>query len=234
MPNGNMNDIVHPPPGKRTPAWWNVTTKTKAVFGTAVGMAYLHFRRVLHRDLKPDNIYFDINHEPVVGDFGLSRNCIQDIHRTQGAMGSPFYLAPEIFMDGPDPPDGQPAYDTPADVYSFGLTLYAMLSPKFAIRFKDGFIPPTAQRLMMRVAQGDRYEKIDGVSDYYWGLIERCWDQVPDNRPSFEELIREFQRSHEYVFPGADMDEVRRYEERMMAAAKPPPLDDDLAELLGL
>jgi serine/threonine protein kinase len=49
------------------------TDTAKIVVGIALGMAYLHSRRVLHRDLKPTNIFIDQAMRARIGDFGFSK-----------------------------------------------------------------------------------------------------------------------------------------------------------------
>ena len=64
-------------------------------------MAYLHLNNIILRNLNPENIYFDDNFFPKIGDFGLSSryHSIQSMtfQTTSGLKGTPSYLAPEIF-----------------------------------------------------------------------------------------------------------------------------------------
>jgi len=89
------------------------------------GAAHAHTHGVIHRDLKPDNIYLREDGTPVVGDFGL---CFVDdggqITSTEEVVGSRFYCAPEL-REGRVRP-GIP--EKAADVYSLGKLLYWMLA----------------------------------------------------------------------------------------------------------
>jgi serine/threonine protein kinase len=90
------------------------------------GAAYAQQNGVVHRDIKPDNIFLRENGTPVLGDFGI---CYIDENGTcltmsDEVMGSRWYCAPEL-RDGRLRP-GIPA--TAADVYSLGKVLYWMLS----------------------------------------------------------------------------------------------------------
>jgi serine/threonine protein kinase len=224
MPNGTINDMLKLERAKRQPPQWNATTKSKCIFGTAVGMAYVHSLNVLHRDLKPENVFLNDKWEPVIADFGISKNCSADMSRTMGSVGSPLFMAPEVFMDEPDGSTG-PAYDLPADVYSFALFLYLIVSLEERPKFEGNKVPRTSQALMMRVGQGTRFERLTCFTEYYWGLITRCWQHAPTNRPTFAGLVAEFGQTHEYVLPGADMNEVKEYEESIAAGGQK---EDDL------
>jgi hypothetical protein len=67
--------------------------------------------------------------------------------------------------------------------------------------------------LQRNVAEGRRYVKPPGIPEYYWDCICRCWCHSPNDRPTFQAILDEFRATHQYVFEGADMAEIKRYEE---------------------
>jgi serine/threonine protein kinase len=90
------------------------------------GAAYAHQREIVHRDIKPDNIFLRVDGTAALGDFGI---CFMDEDGTRLTMtdevaGSRWYCAPEL-RDGRLLPGIPP---TAADVYSLGKVLYWMLS----------------------------------------------------------------------------------------------------------
>ncbi|XP_034251590.1 serine/threonine-protein kinase fused [Thrips palmi] len=86
---------------------------------------YLHYHRVLHRDLKPQNILVEANGTAKLCDFGFARSMSIDTYVLVSIKGTPLYMAPEII-------DGCP-YDHSADLWSLGCIVYECLvgSPPF-------------------------------------------------------------------------------------------------------
>ena len=86
----------------------------------AQGIAFLHSRHIIHRDLKEDNILVTEILPPLdarIADFGLARSLAPG-DALHDAVGTRSYCAPEMFLG---------SYDHKADVWSFGVLLYALL-----------------------------------------------------------------------------------------------------------
>lgn len=93
--------------------------------GVCEGVAYAHSQNVVHRDLKPDNIFIHANRNPVVGDFGLCfflDGARERATHADEAVGARWFMAPEC--------EGGRALtvEATADVYSLGKLLYWMLA----------------------------------------------------------------------------------------------------------
>ena len=88
-------------------------------------LRYLHARSILHRDIKPENVFLtDDGMVAKLGDFGLA-TATEDLEQgtTKTQVGTPDYMAPEVL-------EGRP-YSAPADVFSLGATVYAMVCSSF-------------------------------------------------------------------------------------------------------
>jgi serine/threonine protein kinase len=199
---------------------WTPTVKSKCVFGIAAGMSYLHSRRVIHRDLRPYNILFDENFEPVIQDFGLSR-VVAESHPFLEEIPDPqFHIAPEAFDGLQD--DGDVGYTFPVDVYSYGMLLYMMFSAHQIPKFTTGVSATTSYRCFNNVRNGIRYEKPAQVTAFYWELIQRCWAQDCKERPTFPEIIELLLDTHDYAFTGTDMRALVEYEEKITSFQSEP------------
>jgi hypothetical protein len=92
--------------------------------GTGKAVRYLHEEcqhRIIHYDIKPENVLLGAGMAPKVSDFGLAKLCDrEDTHLTiTGARGTPGYAAPELWMPLP--------VTHKCDVYSYGMLLFEML-----------------------------------------------------------------------------------------------------------
>ncbi len=84
----------------------------------ARGLGYLHDRGIVHRDMKPGNVFFDDGYVKI-GDYGLSKFISVSQHSAQTAsVGTVHYMAPEV---------GSGNYQRGIDIYALGVMLYEML-----------------------------------------------------------------------------------------------------------
>ena len=93
----------------------------KAAFFTrelAKGLGYLHDRGIVHRDMKPGNIFYEDGYVKI-GDYGLSKFISVSRHSAQtSSVGTVHYMAPEV---------GSGNYQRGIDIYALGVMLYEML-----------------------------------------------------------------------------------------------------------
>jgi tRNA A-37 threonylcarbamoyl transferase component Bud32 len=208
MPRGSLSDLIQLERNGEAPADWTPTRKVIVVLGIAGAMYHLHSKKIMHRDLKTENILLTPDLQPRIGDFGISKLAVQTNDRQNllmtGRIGTPLYMAPELFGDEP--------YSFEVDVYAFGMVVYEILSP--VAPFPDVSNP---MALGIKITQGERPPITPEIPTAFGQLIERCWAGEPSSRPSFEEII-ELLSSDEFQLPGADDGEVREYRARVLPA----------------
>ena len=89
-------------------------------FQLVLSLEYLHkVKKIVHRDLKAENILLDRNNNIRVVDFGLSKAFEEGKPYLETQCGSPAYVSPEIIKEQP--------YTSASDIWSAGVLLYAMV-----------------------------------------------------------------------------------------------------------
>ena len=184
---GSIQDLRN-----KRPDGEGITEKLRIKFclDCAKGIKYLHDNGVLHRDIKPDN-YLVVSLEDQVDvnckltDFGSSRNVnllMTNMTFTKG-IGTPVYMAPEVMQ--------QEHYKKPADVYSFGVTMYEILGwceayPKSKFRFP--------WKIAELITSGQRLEKSENMTDEMYSIIDKAWAHNPLERETIDGLISDLNK----------------------------------------
>lgn len=185
MKNGDLFSVLVKEAKTKTVNGWNDTKRLMNAFGIAYGMAHIHACGGIHRDLKPANIMLNDELEPKIADFGLAK--IEDDNNLQSMVGgSPFWMAPELF-------NGE-QYTNAVDVYAYGVLLYQLLTLKIPF---DGKITTIA--LGKKICSGERPEIPDTCPPFYAEIIQKCWEQDPQDRPTFEQIYRHILDDTEFM-----------------------------------
>lgn len=173
--------VAHALEGDEILPW---TWKRKVLMDIARGMEYLHSRpyeRVVHGDLKPENVLLNEKGDALITDFGVSR--VQSYTNTvvPASTGlSICYAAPELFMDP------TPHRKTSSDVYAYGMVMYAVVTQKVPY---GGVDPRVLQRLIedgQRPPMSEDWVKEHGEAVE---LIQACWSLAPEKRPTFAGIV---------------------------------------------
>lgn len=173
------------------------TQLTIIAVGIAFGMNYLHGKQMLHRDLKSLNILLDENNYPKISDFGLAQTKGKRNEDKSNNIGTSQWMAPEVLNSN--------VFDEKADVYSYGMIIWEMLTGDIPYRGIRDF-----QVTMTVVNQKIRPQIPKTCPKMLAQFIRNCWNTDPNKRPSFKNIIREF-TSETIYFPGTDLAQVRDY-----------------------
>ncbi|XP_029000281.1 rhodopsin kinase GRK1 [Betta splendens] len=90
------------------------------------GLEHLHQKRIIYRDLKPENVLLDNQGNVRISDLGLAVELADDQLKTKGYAGTPGFMAPEL-LRGEE-------YDYSVDYFALGVTLYEFLAAKGPFR----------------------------------------------------------------------------------------------------
>lgn len=133
MPKGSLDKILESQRHSLAPHDFTPTKKYIILLGISIGMKYLHSRGIIHRDLKPANILLNDELYPRICDFGCSFISDKQLTETlikSEEVGTPMYMAPEIFSDEP--------YSYKVDVYAFSMLAYEIITGEIPFVEKDG------------------------------------------------------------------------------------------------
>lgn len=176
---------------------------------------YFKTRRLAHRDLKPDIVFFDENFRPVVAEFGFCKRFQKKLYTVLGAQG---YISPEIFAS-----EAVGGYDGfQSDLFALGVILFIMVygSPPFskADRVSDPYYKAFCQNNEKYwKTLGERRNKNNSSEPLSLGfidLVNRMLKEKPEERITIEEV-----QEHEW-FKGEIREKQRFFEEMNGRKAK--------------
>ena len=174
------------------------TTMVTIVVGIDLAMKSVHSQGIMHRDLKPSNVLLDEQRHPYLCDFGSSRALVSDATLTSAHPFTVYYAAPEIG-------DEHLHYDTKADVYSFGIMLYELVTGEFALRHLN------LMQVTRYISKGKRPAIPTSVLPFTRSLIQRCWATDPARRPSFADIYNDIKREEFRLCDGVNTTAVSAY-----------------------
>uniref|UniRef100_A0A8C8ZJ29 Nik-related protein kinase n=1 Tax=Prolemur simus TaxID=1328070 RepID=A0A8C8ZJ29_PROSS len=145
------------------------------------GLAHLHAHRVIHRDIKGQNVLLTHNAEVKLVDFGVSAQVSRTNGRRNSFIGTPYWMAPEVIDCDEDP---RRSYDYRSDVWSVGIT---------AIEMAEG-APPLCnlqplEALFVILRESAPTVKSSGWSRKFHNFMEKCMIKNFLVRPTSEHML---------------------------------------------
>jgi serine/threonine-protein kinase len=177
----------------------DVSNRLRIALDIARALEYIHSQRIIHRDIKPDNVHIDASGKVKMMDFGIAKAEGLHLTRTGFAVGTPYYMSPEQVR-------GEPATES-MDIYAFGILLFELLTGQKPV---EG---DTLERLFFAILNEPLKPEpmvAAGAPAPIVDLVLRSTAKKPEGRPrSFTEVV-------------AEIEKVTRKEAPQVAA--PPPV----------
>ncbi|KAI3984702.1 hypothetical protein MKX01_039319 [Papaver californicum] len=142
----------------------------------ARGLSYLHSKKIVHRDVKTENMLLDAHRNLKIADFGVARVEAQNPKDMTGETGTLGYMAPEVL-------DGKP-YNRRCDVYSFGICLweiYCCDMPYPNLSFVEVSSAVVRQSLRPEIPRC--------CPSSLANIMRKCWDANVEKRPEMDEVV---------------------------------------------
>uniref|UniRef100_A0A3Q3N207 TRAF2 and NCK interacting kinase a n=1 Tax=Labrus bergylta TaxID=56723 RepID=A0A3Q3N207_9LABR len=146
------------------------------------GLTHLHQHKVIHRDIKGQNVLLTENAEVKLVDFGVSAQLDRTVSRRNTFIGTPYWMAPEVIACDENP---EATYDFKSDLWSLGIT---------AIEMAEG-APPLCDMHPMRALFLIPRNPAPRLKSKKWSkkfqsFIENCLVKSHDKRPSTDQLLK--------------------------------------------
>ncbi|XP_019748762.1 TRAF2 and NCK-interacting protein kinase-like [Hippocampus comes] len=146
------------------------------------GLTHLHQHKVIHRDIKGQNVLLTENAEVKLVDFGVSAQLDRTVGRRNTFIGTPYWMAPEVIACDENP---DATYDFKSDLFSLGIT---------AIEMAEG-APPLCDMHPMRALFLIPRNPAPRLKSKKWSkkfqsFIESCLVKSHSQRPSTEQLLK--------------------------------------------
>ena len=141
-----------------------------------LGLSYLHNRNVMHRDIKPDNLFISENGVIKLGDFGLAVQLEHSCSKRNTTCGTSMYMGPEVYGEGAE---------LKSDVWALGMSVIEMAESK------NPFARCTSAQVMNRVMNMPPPSlSSSGWSSDLVDFVKKCLVKDVKKRASVEALLK--------------------------------------------
>lgn len=168
------------------------------------GLAYLHKRHVIHRDVKGANLLLTARGECKLADFGVSKQLVHTLARTKTLIGTPYWMAPEIVDSKARKAGG---YNAKADIWSLGIT--AIEAAQGRPPLHDVF--PMKAIFLIPKNPPPRLQDEEEWSDAFVSFLKSSLTKDFKSRPSASELLL-----HPFIKSAPDQKVVAQLVQRCM------------------
>ncbi|XP_021721127.1 BRASSINOSTEROID INSENSITIVE 1-associated receptor kinase 1-like [Chenopodium quinoa] len=196
MTNGSVASCLRERPATQPPLSWEI--RKRIAIGVARGLAYLHEHcdpKIIHRDVKTDNIFLDDEYEAVVGDFGLAKLIdYKHTHVITKVCGTIGHIAPEYFSTGKS--------SEKTDVFGYGAMLLEIITRQRAshliplvdkqdITWIDWVYGVLQEKKLETLVDGELLGNyVENEAEQLIKIALLCRQTSPTRRPKMSEVVR--------------------------------------------
>ena len=142
-----------------------------------LGLSYIHDKKIIHRDIKTQNIFIQNEHILCIGDFGIAKIYNQTQTQTMTKIiGTPFYMSPESFKQ-------TKKYSFKGDIWSLGCCIFEMCN------FKHAFEGKSFPAVSVKVSEGKRAQLNPKYSSDLKKIVDSMLNLIPKNRPTIAYIL---------------------------------------------
>ncbi|XP_056598463.1 TRAF2 and NCK interacting kinase a isoform X10 [Triplophysa dalaica] len=175
---GSVTDLIKNTKGNSLREDWTAYISREILRG----LAHLHTNKVIHRDIKGQNVLLTENAEVKLVDFGVSAQLDRTVSRRNTFIGTPYWMAPEVIACDENP---EATYDYKSDLWSLGIT---------AIEMAEG-APPLCDMHPMRALFLIPRNPAPKLKSKKWSkkfqsFIESCMVKNHNQRPNTEQMLK--------------------------------------------
>ena len=171
---------------KKESKYWSEDEVMRIFVQICMALSHIHSQNILHRDLKPGNIFLTSKGMVKLGDFGIARVLDATDAQAGTQIGTPYYLSPEICESMP--------YGRASDVWALGVVLFETLT--FELPFSAASLPALVVKIVN--SQPD-FNKLSckGYSVHLEDLCRAMMHRDPKERPDIESIVADpFVKQH--------------------------------------
>nr|XP_055058134.1 TRAF2 and NCK interacting kinase a isoform X5 [Misgurnus anguillicaudatus] len=175
---GSVTDLIKNTKGNSLREDWTAYISREILRG----LSHLHFNKVIHRDIKGQNVLLTENAEVKLVDFGVSAQLDRTVSRRNTFIGTPYWMAPEVIACDENP---EATYDYKSDLWSLGIT---------AIEMAEG-APPLCDMHPMRALFLIPRNPAPRLKSKKWSkkfqtFIESCLVKNHNQRPNTDQMLK--------------------------------------------
>ena len=140
-----------------------------------LALKHCHDRKILHRDIKDENVFLGSGKIVKLGDFGISKVLSGTRAKVETIIGTDYCMAPEVLTGRP--------YNAKCDIWSLGVLLYKMAT--FDRPWPIDGLPDAIEYTTQCACP-----QIEGASGQLQNLIQLCLQKSPSQRPNINSLLK--------------------------------------------